>query len=522
MQWLQKAMRLAQIANQSHAPSADEIVDMHREGYDVSRRKFLTNATKAGVILGASAFIPEYVLGGTPPPVRIAIVGGGIAGLTAGHYLKKAGINSFTIYEADKRLGGRIFTKKDVLGKDLRTEFGGEYIDSNHKDMFKLIKEFGLTTIDTSSDPLPLKKDAYFFNGRHYTLEEVVREFQAIAPKIAADQGAIDEDYSNIATQKLDNTSLEEYLKNLEAPEWFTQMLDTAYKAEYGAATGKQSSLNFVDMIDTQVVNNEFKIFGESDERYKISGGNGMLMDVMSRSLQNYVQPEMKLTGIYSVGKRYLLVFNERVNIETDIVILTVPFSVLKGIPMQLEGLTAEKKQCIQDLGYGTNAKLMMGFNKRVWRDNGYAGYVVNEMIHNGWDNGLFQNSPTNAAVEGGFTVYLGGDTGLDIQRGYEQELVKLYLPELERIYPGAEAQYNNKCAVADWPLQPLYKGSYAYYKTGQWTTISGMEMEPVGNVYFAGEHCSSDSQGFMNGGAETGRVVAQTILKKMKAKPAN
>lgn len=38
----------------------------------------------------------------------------------------------------------------------------------------------------------------------------------------------------------------------------------------------------------------------------------------------------------------------------------------------------------------------------------------------------------------------------------------------------------------------------------------------PIGDVYFAGEHCSVDFQGFMNGAAETGRVAAEQILEKI------
>ncbi|RYE27208.1 MAG: FAD-dependent oxidoreductase, partial [Sphingobacteriaceae bacterium] len=58
--------------------------------------------------------------------------------------------------------------------------------------------------------------------------------------------------------------------------------------------------------------------------------------------------------------------------------------------------------------------------------------------------------------------------------------------------------------------------GSYACYKVGQYTTIRGAEQKPVGNLYFAGEHCSLDFQGFMNGAAETGRLAAEEIMAKM------
>jgi monoamine oxidase len=66
------------------------------------------------------------------------------------------------------------------------------------------------------------------------------------------------------------------------------------------------------------------------------------------------------------------------------------------------------------------------------------------------------------------------------------------------------------------WPTYPFTKASYACYKPGQWTGMRGAEAAPVGNLLFAGEHCSLDYQGFMNGGAETGRLAAETVLRKV------
>ncbi|MGQ0645243.1 MAG: FAD-dependent oxidoreductase, partial [Elusimicrobiota bacterium] len=56
-------------------------------------------------------------------------------------------------------------------------------------------------------------------------------------------------------------------------------------------------------------------------------------------------------------------------------------------------------------------------------------------------------------------------------------------------------------------------RGSYACYTPGLWTSLAGAEGEPVGNLFFAGEHCSSEFQAYMNGGAETGRKAAEAIL---------
>ncbi|MBK7032983.1 MAG: FAD-dependent oxidoreductase [Ignavibacteria bacterium] len=39
---------------------------------------------------------------------------------------------------------------------------------------------------------------------------------------------------------------------------------------------------------------------------------------------------------------------------------------------------------------------------------------------------------------------------------------------------------------------------------------------ESVGNLHFAGEHCSLQHKGYMNGAAETGRYAAEKILAAM------
>jgi monoamine oxidase len=47
----------------------------------------------------------------------------------------------------------------------------------------------------------------------------------------------------------------------------------------------------------------------------------------------------------------------------------------------------------------------------------------------------------------------------------------------------------------------------------GQYTQFSGYEGVRQGNTHFAGEHCSTNFQGFMEGGAEEGDRAAKEIL---------
>jgi monoamine oxidase len=60
-------------------------------------------------------------------------------------------------------------------------------------------------------------------------------------------------------------------------------------------------------------------------------------------------------------------------------------------------------------------------------------------------------------------------------------------------------------------------KGSYSYWKVGQYTQFEGAERQPEGNFHFAGEHTAIDFQGYLNGGVESGERAAGEILAALK-----
>jgi monoamine oxidase len=168
-------------------------------------------------------------------------------------------------------------------------------------------------------------------------------------------------------------------------------------------------------------------------------------------------------------------------------------------------------------LGYGTNAKLMIGFKERTWRKQGYTGYVFSDTpVQSGWDNSQLQ--PGKA---GGYTVYTGGKQGVALGAGSPASQLSNYLPSLNAIWPGTANQYNGQVHRMHWPTHPHTLASYACYRPGQWTTIAGNEIRRTGNIYYAGEHCSLEYQGYMNGAAETGRIAADQIIAGKGARVA-
>jgi monoamine oxidase len=170
------------------------------------------------------------------------------------------------------------------------------------------------------------------------------------------------------------------------------------------------------------------------------------------------------------------------------------------------------KKRAIAELAYGANAKVMVGFRSRPWQALGYSGATYSdETFQLAWDNSLLQ--PGKA---GGLTLYSGGKLALAAGEGSAEEAAARLMRGIERAYPGATRARNGQVSRFHWPTYAWTKGSYSCYKPGQWTTIAGAEGLPVGNLFFAGEHCSYDFQGYMNGAAQSGADTAKAIMARV------
>lgn len=62
----------------------------------------------------------------------------------------------------------------------------------------------------------------------------------------------------------------------------------------------------------------------------------------------------------------------------------------------------------------------------------------------------------------------------------------------------------------------PYLLGSYACWRVGQYTRFAGYESVRQGPVHFAGEHCSLEFQGYMEGAAREGARAALEIVREV------
>jgi monoamine oxidase len=521
---LRRAFRIAALSarRESSAPPIDELLDMA-----CSRRRFLRDSAvaTAAVAAGLTAGCGRVTSPGQAPSggARIAIVGGGMAGLNAAYKLQKAGLRA-KIFEGSDRTGGRMFTASNLLGDGITTELGGEFIDSTHEEMLALMDEFGLQKLDTLGPGTEsLKKETYFVNGRHYTHAQAARAFVPLAKKIFEDyDGLEDVDYDTEGGgTKFDQMSISQYLDSIGATGWMRELLDVAYVTEYGLDAGEQSSLNFTFLIGTGDIENPeaFDLLGESDERYKVKGGNQQLVDELARRLEQQIQRRHRLESIKSKGEGFTLTFQADSGVveeDADIVVLAIPFTMLREVNMQVP-LSPLKQKAIKELGYGMNGKVLVGFKTRHWQTLGYSGATYTDQpFQLAWDNSFLQ-----PGMAGGLTLYSGGKLANDAGQGTAEEVAARLMTGVERAYPGILKERNGKVSRFHWPTFPWTKSSYSCYRPGQWTTIAGSEGLPEGNLHFAGEHCSYDFQGYMNGAAQSGADTAKAIMGQLSGSKA-
>lgn len=480
---------------------------------DASRRAFISKSAMAVAALAANKTLANTNtinhFAAKEQLYKIGILGAGVAGLHAAYVLQKANIESF-IYEASSRTGGRMYTAKNMLAPGITTELGGEFIDSNHEDILNLAHEFGLELVDTEDDK-ELIKQIFYFEGKKYTATDLVEALAPYAESIKKDIDALPE--SSITyleygeAEKFDKMSIAAYLQWKGIDGWLGKMLNVAFITEYGLETDEQSAINFLWLFKPDTVAKD--LFGESDERYKIKGGNQRVVDELAKRVKN-IRTNKAVTKIQSKGSGFTVTFNTGKPEYFDYLVCTIPFSVLRNITLEIEGMSDLKKKSIAELGYGKNAKMFAGFKTRYWRKSGASGQIFSDMpLQLGWDSSQLQQGKA-----GGYTFYTGGKMSDRMIDATVPQKTKEYISQLEKVFPGAAKNYNGKHAIFYWPKHVHTLGSYACYKTGQWTSIAGAEIEPVGNLLFAGEHCSADFQGYMNGGAETGRRAAGQLIQ--------
>ncbi|MFD8985306.1 FAD-dependent oxidoreductase [Streptomyces sp. NPDC059564] len=511
----------------------------------LSRRALLERAAALGLgtaLAGASVTAPARAetapaLDGKKPPTgnpRVAVVGAGIAGLTAALTLKDAGI-ACTVYEANPtRVGGRMWTQRDHWAYGQTSEIGGELIDTSHKKILELCRRFNLSAEDFLGGGPNGAEEVLWFDGAYYPRAQADEDFKAVYQALHRDLQEAGEVTWNTTTPTgtaLDNMSLHQWIET-RVPGGHTsrlgQFIDVAYNVEYGADTVDQSALALVLLMGYQPNPGHFNVWGLSDERYHITGGNDQLPHAIAQTLPTgSLLMGRELTAVRAnADGTQTLTFNESGTTRTvtaDHTVLCLPLPVLQRIDLSAAGFDPLMRNLLRDARMGYCTKLNMQFTSRPWRGTGpWPGVSAGDCftdsdVQQTWDTTKVQ--PGN----GGILLQYGGGTLAGALTPatpfatetdpYVRTLATRMLTGIDAFFPGTKSAWNGRAQLSAWHRNPYSLGAYSYWPTGYLHRYARYEGTAQGNVHIGGEHCSYDFQGFMEGGATEGERAAREVI---------
>jgi monoamine oxidase len=510
---LRRTLALARGANSSGVATREYVERISFER-SLSRRRFLELGASLGIVGTVPVLACSAKHAVSPGGPRIAIIGAGIAGLSVAYRLGQAGLRT-RVFDSWNRVGGRMLTARNMWADGQLTELGGELIDTKHVALRGLATELGLTLDPILETPgSGIRQDTWFFDGRLVPDAEIVEAFRPVAARLQADANRKD-DETDFA--RIDQLGLGQYLDGIaDIPPFLRKLLEVAYVGEFGREIAEQSTWNLLWLIDSDQPD-PFRVYGESDEAFHVHGGNDQITTGLAARLASPVELEHRLLSVVELATGVLRLAFDRGGgssheEEFDHVVFALPFTRLRQVELP-PTMPAQKREVIETLGMGTNAKLMAQFRERVWRTHHRASGSTTT------DNGLqllWETSRGMSGSAGMLTIFAGGHTGEQIGEGSAEAQLQTRLAPLDQIFPGTAASYIPGSAVRmHWPTVEHTRGSYTCYLPGQ-ASFSGREGERVGNLHFCGEHTSVDFQGYMNGGAESGERVATAILNEL------
>lgn len=499
------------LARARRANLGDEPVIRGSSG--ITRRRVLAGLAAGTTAALAGCNLPQLEAERT----RVAIVGGGLAGLNALRLLRGAKVDA-RLYEARGRLGGRVFTAR---GGPVPADDGGQFVNTDHVEMLAAAKRLNLGLVNRgASGGQTLAIDG----GTLITEAELARDLQPIAAIIAADARKLDANYARNAPP-LDALSVSQYLdlhaEALTKP-YVRKLLEATIRTEFGQEPGDASALELIFNLPV-ADGKHVELIGASDEQFVLAGGSGMLVDAMARGFGQWIETGHALQRIEQTPTGVRLRFANGRSVEAERAIITVPAPLLRTIdfggilpPLWHEYAT--------EIDVGRNEKLNAAYQGRPWRQAmGLAGDVwpLDGPFAEAWD------ATTVPGETGLMTWFMGGAQCAavdapdlaEVRRAFEEAAAPA-IPALGDSATGWQRRTN-------WARDPYARGSYSCFRPGQLTRFAelmwveedgaAIQAPAAGSLVFAGEHLSDAFPGYMEGALQTGRLAAQAVVAAVR-----
>ncbi len=496
---------------------------------------------------------------------KVAIIGGGLAGLASAFELRKLGFD-ITVLEAIKdRIGGRIYTYYFDRSKTLYHEFGAMRIPVSHETVWHYIKLFGLSTRPF----IQFNPNGYVYlkNTRVRNDANGYNVMQSIYPKYNLTnrerlmnwQGLL---YTGTDSHLLNASTYERAEIIQVKPEYTNKTLLWSDRSNINlmqAAGLSQDAINlaanFIPLLYGGLYHSFIDYIEESypanlSYLYEIPGGMVKLPLAFYNSFSKTEPDEYGGIPAESLGKvkyksgcwvngismdcgsqKVILEYTNtvaRVNKREcfDYIICTIPFSSLRNV--KVNPLFSDiKMRAIREVNYIPSQKTLLLCRERFWeKDNIKGGGSYTDLpIASIWypsDHAQSQSKSESSWKEPG--VIIGSfNFNLDTTRLTNQPEERQFNEikrEIEEVH-GLPADYLDDIVAGhktvNWDEQPTIRGALSFFSPEQKRIFSyGMTLpEYNGRVFFAGEHISAVHR-WMQGALQSGMFAANSLVQSI------
>ncbi|XP_035240734.1 L-amino-acid oxidase isoform X1 [Anguilla anguilla] len=432
-------------------------------------------------------------------PRHIAIVGGGIAGLTAAHFLEGAG-HKVTIVEASGRIGGRVETYRDKWG-GWYAEFGAMRIPSFHRILLNFTQKMGVQLNPFIQDDI---NTYYLINGTlmktykvknnpdalNYPLKEWERgksasELFSIALwKIRDDLKKSGNNCTKIL-EKYDSYSVKEYLvKEALLSPGALQMIGDLLNENSFFYTALTESLHIQADIN------------DNTTYYEVTGGFDHLPRSFYETLKGTILLNSPVRRISQTESHVTVSYQDQhnsaalTNLTVDYALVTATAKASLFIEFQ-PPLSSKKMEALRSVHYASSTKVVLSFSVRFWEEEGIRGGksitdLPSRFIY--YPSHNFTNT-TGGAILASYTC---SDDSTLFQGMSDDRVKEVVLNDLVKIHGEGIRRLYNGGVVKKWGLDPYSLGAFAIYTPFQHTSYANDLFKKEHRIHFAGEHTAT------------------------------
>ena len=392
------------------------------------------------------------------------MVGAGLAGLTCGWALHRAG-HEVIVLEARDRVGGR--TWSTTLPNGVVVERGGEWIEADQHAIRRVCAELGL----------PLAPHGVRFHRRR-----LVGDLQTLAD--------LEQTVANVAKH------IPEEDTTLEAA--FVAAIGEGYAGDPTFLRIATSAAGRPGTASARF-NVERAAAAHLDAAGRVVGGNQRIATALAAALGDRVRLTTPVTGV-AVDDGHAILSTERESLLVDRAVVAVPLSLLDDVAWEPRFPDEWLAGC-SGLATGTAAKLSVPTTNRARPDG------VQHPVHAWWAwNSL---DPAGDAGVRAVSCFAGGPVARDLLEVVDGP--GTWLRQLASLRPDLDLA-QDQAVLTDWETDPWTRGGYSYVLAGRSPDAAALLQRPVGPLVLAGEHAAGPHLGTMDGAVRSGLRAAHTI----------